>query len=232
MRAVCLCTPVEDPDRFARAQAHFRDVGRTNVDYLLGRHKSTAGLDSDHLYMVDRGPGSPDAGVPYRMGKHPVNIWLGHYMAWQALKLAREEVWLILETDAKFLPDWKARAQWAIKAVQRVDPDWDLLYLGSCNCRGHQTVRVAGDDTLGLYVVHGSGPQCNHAYVLRAKAVPTFETTLRRVWAPIDIQQTSECFEHGRVLPRSLPFDATTRRLKVYTVLPRIVDQWDTELTP
>lgn len=233
MRTVCLCTPVEDPDRFARAQAHFAEMGVGPVDYLHGLHKSTSGLDTDHLYMVDRGPGSKDEGVPYRIGKHPVNIWLGHYMAWQALKLSGDEAWFIVECDAKFQPDWRGYFDHALAAAGHYDPDWDLIYMGSCGAAGRVREYVGfglGADRR-LAIIEGSGPQCNHAYVLRAKAVPVFEEALRKVWAPIDIQQTVECYVHGVDLPRSVPMvRPPARRLNVYTVLPRIVDQWGTEI--
>jgi hypothetical protein len=227
-RAVCLVTPVEEPVRFARAQAHFAEVGLA-PDYFHGLHKSQSGLVTSHLYMVDRP--DPDA-PPYRIGSHATHIWLGHYFIWQALKLSGDPAWLVLECDAKFPPDWRGRAEAALAFLHLHDADFDVLYLGSCCCADKQRTHVAGPKNGGIWVVHGPGPQCAHAYIVRAKAVPTLERTLRKVWAPIDIQQPSECFEHGTVLPRSLPFDASTRRLKAYVVLPRIVEQWDNEIPP
>lgn len=238
MRTVCLATPVEDPDRFARAQRHFDDVNLGPVEYLHGLHKSQSGLETTHLYMVDRKPGSPDADEPYRIGPHPTNIWIGHYFLWQALKLSGDPAWLILETDAKFPEghDASALIAQAVAEQETLDPDYDVLYVGSCSCaNAHRRQGLTYRDSVGpraIATIFGNGPQCNHAYVLRAKAVPTFETTLRKVWAPIDIQQTAECFEHGHPLPRGYPFDASTRRLKAYAVLPRIADQWDTEIAP
>ncbi len=237
MRTVCLCTPVEDPERYARAQSHFAEVGLGKVEYLHGLHKSQSGLDTSHLYMVDRPKGHPDYGVPYGMGPHPVNIWLGHYMAWQALKLSGDDRWLILETDAKFPEGHNATGliEKAMQHMDSLDPNFDLLYVGSCACAGsHRVNRRLYDDTVGhraIATIFGNGPQCNHGYVIRAKAVPTFESTLRKIWAPIDVQQTSETFEYGSVLPRSLPFNPPARKLVVYTVLPRIVEQWNTNLT-
>ena len=226
MRTVCLATPVEDPIRFARAQAHFAEMGVGPVEYLHGLHKSTSGLDTDHLYMVDRGPGSADEGVPYGIGKHPVNIWLGHFFIWQALKLSGDLEWLIIECDAKFQPGWYGTFWAALGAATQHDPDYDLIYLGSCGAANREKVEVAPR----LFEIHGSGPQCNHAYVLRAKAVSVLET-MRKVWAPIDIPQTVECYRHGVDLPRSVPpVRPPSRKLAVYTVLPRIVDQWNTEI--
>lgn len=236
MRIVCLATPVEDPERFAHAQAHFDEVGLGTVDYFHGLHKSQSGLETSHLYMVDRPEGSPEAHIPYRIGPHPTNIWIGHYFLWQALKLSGDSAWLILETDAKFPANAPCLIKRALEEQHEIDPDYDLLYLGSCACAGtHRMQRRTYQDKSGaraIAQIFGNGPQCNHAYILRAKAVPTFETTLRKVWAPIDVQQTAECFEYGRPLPRGLPFTPPERKLKVYVVLPRIVDQWNTEIAP
>ena len=217
---ICLATPVEDPQRYAAARTHFADRRLEGVRYLHGLHKSTSGLDTTHLYMVDRP--EPDA-EPYRMGPHPTNIWLGHYFAWQALKLSNDNYWLILECDAQFPEDWRERLEQALCDVPK---DFDLLYLGSCCTQGRPRTHIAGD----VYELEGVAPQCNHGYILAAKAVPVFETTLRRVWAPIDIQQVTETFRHGHPLPRCVPAEAPARRLAVYTVLPRIVGQFDTEI--
>ena len=45
-------------------------------------------------------------------------------------------------------------------------------------------------------------------------ALPFVLRTLRKVWAPIDIQLQMECFPH----------------MKTYAIIPRIVEQFNTEL--
>lgn len=245
MRTVCLCTPLEDPERYARAQAHFAERG-VHAEFVWGLHKSTSGLITTHDYMVDRGPGSPDEGVPYQIGPHPTNIWIGHWMIWNALLLSREDAWFVLECDAKFPEDWVT----AFRAALMLAPkNYDLIYMGSCCTNGRPKTPVVIDwaahgalfqaqnppppgmfgPTYGLYQLHGTAPQCNHAYVVTRAAARILVQTLRKVWAPVDIQQASECW--GDRLPRSPdPVQAPERRLNVYTVLPRIVDQWDTEI--
>lgn len=238
MRIVCLATPVEDADRFAQAQVHFADVGLGHIDYFHGLHQRQSGLVTTHDYMVDRGPGSKEEGIPYQIGPHPTNIWVGHYFLWQALKLSGDDAWLVLETDAKFPAgaDANALITTAVDEMRDLDPNYDLLYIGSCACAGqHRVNRRLYRDAVGpraIATVFGNSPQCNHAYVVRAKAVPIFETTLRKVWAPIDVQQTAECFEYGSPLPRSQPFTRPSRRLAAYVVLPRIADQWNTYIPP
>lgn len=219
LRFVCLATPVEDPERFARAQQHFTERG-VFPDYFHGLHKSTSGLDTSHLYMVDRP--EPNA-EPYRMGPHPTNIWLGHYFLWQALKLSGQSHWAVIECDAQFHEGWQLRLQ---AALFHTPPDFDFLYFGSCCTTGRGAELVEGD----VYQMSGIAPQCNHGYIIAAKAVPVLERVLRKVWAPIDIQQASETFARGYPLPRCIPAEEPARRLHTYVILPRIVDQFDTEL--
>jgi hypothetical protein len=175
MRIVCLATPVEDAERFASAQAHFAAVGLGHVDYFHGLHQRQSGLTTTHDYMVDRGPGSKEAGVPYQIGPHPTNIWIWHYFLWQALKLSGDDAWVVLETDAKFPAGSDAPAL-ITKAVEQtcdLDPNYDLLYLGSCACAGqHRLNRRIYQDAVGsraIATILGNGPQCNHAYVLRSR---------------------------------------------------------------
>ncbi len=225
MRTVCLATPVEDRERFERADEHFASVG-LKVDYSVGLHKSTSGLDTTHLYMVDRGPGSPDEGIPYGIGKHPVNIWLGHWSIWNALVLSGDPRWFVVECDAKFPPDWNVRFDEAIRDADTHLVGWDLLYIGSCATKFHPRQHVIGS----LYRFFSTAPQCNHAYVLTREAAQMMLRTMRKVWAPVDIQQASECW--GNALPRCEPMVAPRERaLNVYAVLPRLVGQWNTELS-
>ena len=221
MRTVCLTTPIEDPARHAASVAHFAAVGLTDVRYFHGLHADTSGLSTTHPYMVDRP--EPDA-ERFVMGPKPTLIWLGHYFLWQALAVSDDDHWLVLECDARFEDGWRQRIA---AALGHVPPGFDFLYVGSCCTGGRPKTHIAGD----VYQMTGIAPQCNHAYVLARKAALVLAETLRRVWAPIDIQQVSETFQGGYALPRSLPFiDPGDRRLKAYVVLPRIVGQFDTEI--
>lgn len=225
MRTVCLATPVEDPERFQKAKEHFAEVGLEDVSFYMGLHKSTSGLDTKHLYMVDRGPGSPDEHVPYGIGPHPVNIWVGHYGIWNALLLSGDPAWLVVECDAKFQPGWRAKFDEALAQADGYLVGWDLIYFGSCATKLHPRQHIIGN----LFRFFDTAPQCNHAYALTREAARIMVQTLRKVWAPIDVQQASECW--GRPLPRAIEMVAPREReLNVYAVLPRIVDQWNTEL--
>ncbi len=146
-------------------------------------------------------------GSGWKIGPKPTSCWVSFYMLWSALNLLPDEYFLTLEWDAQFPTDWKERTDRALRAVPK---DFDMLFLGSCCC-GDQSKTHISDE---IYDVRY--PQCGHATIIAKKALPVILRTQRKVYAPIDI---------------SLKFH-TLPQLKVYTVLPRIVNQFSTVLPP
>ena len=145
-------------------------------------------------------------GTGYTIGPKVIGIFLSHYMLWAALQLCDGDHFLILEDDAKFLPGWENRMA---TALNDAPDDWDMIYFGSCCCEKAPKTQLKGE----LWEV--KYPMCLQAYGVAKKAFPTLLSTNRKVYAPIDI---------------SIPFHSAPR-LKVLTVLPRIVDQFETHLT-
>jgi len=144
-------------------------------------------------------------GSGWNIGAKPVGTWMSFYMMWSAMQYMPESHFMTLEWDAKFHDDWKARAD---AAVLSAPPDFDLLLLGSCCTKDAQKTHVAGD----VYDVRW--PMCGHATIVAKKALPIMLSTQRKVYAPLDISLALHTFQH----------------LKVYTVIPRLVDQFDTFL--
>jgi hypothetical protein len=142
-------------------------------------------------------------GSGYCIGAKPVASWLSFYSLWSALNLLPDSHFLTLEWDAKFAPDWRERTE---RALRDAPPDFDILMLGSCCCDKKPTKHIAGE------VFDVRWPMCGHASIIAKKALPVMLRTQRKVYAPIDI---------------SLAFH-TFPQLKVFTVLPRIADQFDT----
>ncbi len=211
MRTFCICLP-EQPEAIERARAHFAERGLPGVDFFYGINAPVAGLSTSHTYEVDH-PGSG-----FIMGPAPVGCWLSHYMLWSCLlranadpadaaKLSRDDHFLVLEVDAKLCDDFPARLQ---QAIADAPADFDFLYVGSCCAAGRAQTLVRGA------VYECKQMLCTHGYVVSRRCLPLVLGTLRRVWAPIDIQLTLEVFPH----------------LKTYAVLPRIVEQFDTYLPP
>lgn len=211
MRTFCVCLP-EQPEAIERARAHFAAHGLTNVDFFWGINAAVAGLSTSHTYEIDH-PGSG-----YRIGHKPVGCWLSHYMLWSCLlrveadpidaaKLSEDDRFLVLEVDAKLGDGFAGDLA---RALADAPADFDVLYVGNCCAAGRAQTLVRGA------VYECKQMLCTHGYVIARKALPHLLASLRRVWAPIDIQLTLEAFP----------------QLKTYVVLPRIIDQFDTELPP
>lgn len=144
-------------------------------------------------------------GSGWNIGAKPVATWLSFYMLWSAWNLLTDEYFFQLEWDCHFHDNWRTRAE---SALRDVPPDFDMLLLGSCCTNGCPQTHIKGEVWDVRY------PQCGHATIIAKKALPVMLATQRKVYAPLDI---SLCIH-------------TMPKLKVYTVLPRIADQFNTDL--
>lgn len=196
-RTFCLTLP-ENPGRKEAASEHFRKRG-VSVEFFNGIHGKTAGLNTIHPYELDH-PGSG-----FRMGFAPTGIFLAHYILWSALQLLPEEHFMVLEDDAMFPENWRQRTE---QALQDTPGDFDMLYNGSCCCEGRPKTQIKGEVWEVKY------PQCTHAYIVAKKALPVLLSTLRKIYAPVDIQMNLHSHPG----------------MKIYTVLPRLVSQFDTDI--
>jgi len=195
----CITLP-EQPERKQRAIVHFREVG-LEPRFVDGIHAERFGLKTVFPYELDN-PGSN-----YNMGFGRVGCWLSHYTLWAALNLMWDDIFLVVEDDAKFPPDWHPRT---MNALRDAPADFDMLFIGSCCCEGKPKTSVTGE----VFAVEW--PLCTHAYIVARKALPVILATQRKCYAPIDISLALH----------------TMPKLKVYTVLPRIVEQFDTIIPP
>lgn len=204
MRTLCLTLP-ETPERTDGARKHFADMGlmRLRPEFFHGICAKSFGLFTTHPYLVDD-PKRGGSIIPQRQ----VGCMLSHYMLWSALNLIQDEgIFLVLEDDAEFPADWDARF-W--EALNNVPEDADMLFIGSCCTADKPKTPVKGD------VWEVKWPLATHAYVVWRKALPALLATQRDVYAPVDLAL------YFKTLPQ----------LRVYTVLPRIVAQRGTELSP
>lgn len=141
---------------------------------------------------------SPGSG--YRVGPKEIGTCMSHWVVWTHLEKMDNPAYFVIEDDASFRPGFKERT---IEASRYLPDDWDMLYLGSCCTKNKIKSHLGGD----LYRVEF--PFCTHAMVIRHKAVKVLLGNMQKAYAPIDLALASD------VLPN----------LKVYTVLPRLVDQ-------
>lgn len=200
MRTVFISLPHESPERTEAARQHFAEHG-ISAEMFAGINGEKMGVVTNHPYMLDRKPGDE----LFYAGTKPVGIFLSHYSLWTAMTLLPDEHIFILEDDAKFENGWKEKFE---QAMQDVPADFDILFVGSCCCNHRPTRHIKG-------LVHEvKYPMCFHAYVVAKKAVPHLLATNRDCYAPIDISVTLHSFD----------------KLKVYTLLPRIVSQFNTDI--
>jgi GR25 family glycosyltransferase involved in LPS biosynthesis len=148
---------------------------------------------------------SPGSG--YVIGEKPIGIYLSHYIMWSVCDAFPDEYFLLLEDDVILTDGFIEKMN---QALNHTPKDFDFLFLGSCCTGGEYSRQIIAN----IYEVHY--PQCMHAYVLAKKAVPVLLRSCRDIYAPIDC------------LLRLRGFFG----LRVYTVIPRMVEQFETVIPP
>lgn len=205
MRTICITVP-EIAGEEEASRKHFEERGVV-AQFLHGIHGVTSGLVSTLPYEFDN-PGSN-----FNVGAKIISLAINHYMAWAACSLMPDDSFFILESDAKFPEDWKMRLN---KALIDLPDDWDVLFVGSCNCDGKPSEHIAGD----VYRMRADNPhhapQCSHATLYAAKAIPILLETQRKFYTGIDLA----------LIFHTLP------KLNTYAILPRLVDQFNIVLSP
>ena len=165
-------------------------------------HKTTGVHSTIYSYDMD------DHDTDRRLSPKSIHIQLSHYMLWSGLQMLGQDCYAIFEDDVRFVPGWKERMQEAIKSLP---DDWDLLYLGSCNCLDS----VSDDDRVGADLFRVDRASCLHAYVVRAKVLPVLLERCERVWAPVDLAMHVDTVPGG------------SRPIVSYAVLPRLAEQFN-----
>ncbi len=207
MKTFIICCP-EFPERNEAAKRHLNSRG-IEPESIWGIHGETFGLLPSRPYNEDR----PGCGFLNPISQ--VGLMLSHYMVWQVCQYwpgdhdersdCFEDWYLILEDDAHFPMDWKERLD---VAMTDIPSDWDIFLIGSSNTHDKPKKQICGDVWEVKY------PFCTHAYMVRRKALQTLLANCRDATLKIDIS----------LIKNAYPL------LKVYTMLPRLVEQRGTEL--
>lgn len=145
--------------------------------------------------------------VGERIGPKHVAACLSHFLLWKVMSYLPEDEFLVLEYDARLPADWPEQYE---RAMSVMPDDADVIFWGSCCCAGRETRHVAEN----VYEVRY--PLCGHAIGYRKKALPTLLKEHQKIYAPLDI---------------ALMFGALPK-LRVYTILPAIIEQAGTPLPP
>lgn len=136
-----------------------------------------------------------------------VGLTLSHYMVWSICEQLDEDFFMILEDDAKFTSDWRL-ALYA--TLDDLPSDWDIFNLGASNTSDKPKEHICGDVWEVKY------PFTTHCYLIRKKAIPTLLASCRDATLNIDLLLIREAYP----------------KLKVYSMIPRLVNQRGTELEP
>jgi GR25 family glycosyltransferase involved in LPS biosynthesis len=188
----------ETPKRTQRANEHFESIG-LDVQFVQGIHAKTFGLLTSHTYDFDH----PESG--YHIPAKHVGLCLSHYVAWSVCAALTDEMFIIMEDDVLFEEAWKERLD---KALADVPKDWDMLFIGSCNCQDKPSIHCSGE------VFEIKWPMCTHCYAVTKKGIQILLETQRDIFAPIDLALIHRSFE----------------KMKVYTIIPRICSQFGQEI--
>jgi len=189
--------------RFDETTKHLDEIG-IKWEPFIGMDNQVCRLNSKDTFDFDR------AGE--RLETKHVAATLTHYLLWKTMSYQPDDSFVALEFDVRFVNGWKDQFDMAMKVLP---DDWDLVYLGSCCCKGRETFPVPHVfPTVNLYEV--KYPLCGHAIMYRKKSLETLLDVHQKINMPLDIA----------MYHMSLP------KLKVYTILPRIVDQHATFLPP
>jgi len=144
--------------------------------------------------------------------KH-VAATLTHYLLWGMMAYQPDESFVALEFDVRFVPYWENQFH---KAMEILPDDWDIVYLGSCCCKGRESYPVDSGKYAETNLYDVRYPLCGHAIMYRKKCLETLLTIHQKINMPLDIAM----------------FHLSLPKLRVYTILPSIVEQHNTFLPP
>lgn len=134
-------------------------------------------------------------------------LFISHWMLWNCLSLLPGPAFLILEADAEFPQDWRTRLD---VALNETPTDTDLLLVGSSNTEDKEKKNIRGS------VFEVKYPFGTHAYVVYRRGLALLLDNVVDANANIDIAMITQAYP----------------KMKVYTVLPRIVHQRNMPLMP
>lgn len=197
----------EFPEKTAFIKAHLNSVGIEAEEFPCVCAYDPKTLEAVSGLTTVHKYEVDNPGTGYCIGPKPVALCVSFQMFWTMAMFLPDDHLFFIEWDAKFHANWRERAE---QALRDVPPDFDFLFLGSCCCQGKPTTHIRGE------IFNVKWPMCNHAQIVAKKAMPTLLRTQRRIYAPADISLAFHAFPH----------------LKVYCMLPRCVDQFDTVIPP
>lgn len=206
--------------RHQSAKEHFEQVGIDDIYWLNGIHYGKFQIEGTGIYILDNK--EKNIAEKFNVGKANTANFLSQYSAYLVMdalgKHTNFKHFFYVEDDARFVPEWKEKLE---LALQDIPKDFDFLYVGSCCCTAKNPQLISKRSN--LYYINKKGdanwhynPVCTHAYIVSHKCIKFLLETQRDCSAPTDIS----------LAKFSLPY------LNTYVILPRLADQFNTELQP
>lgn len=205
----------EKPQRREAAQKHFAESGVGHVNFVAGINGEGFGVRTIYPYTIDDARDRPkEQWGTFFAGHHETGIFLSHYMVWTAALLLNHPFIVVFEDDVKLLPGWKERVNKALNDC----PSFDWMFCGSCGGNARQKRLIVGE------VFDVQYPSCFHFYIVSKRGAAILVETQRKIWGPIDITT---------FYPDPMGGSKTAfHRMRVVTILPRVAEQWNTEIAP
>jgi GR25 family glycosyltransferase involved in LPS biosynthesis len=177
-----------------------KKAGIERFRFFYGLNGAKSGLVATIKYGEDN-PQNPES-----IGPKHIGCTMSHIMLWTALEMDESgaDYWMIFEDDIVLRDGWREKVEQALRDVPN---DWDILFAGSCCANGRVEEKIAEN----LFRCH---PLCTHAYLVRRKALKPLLETNTEIYAPIDLQI----------------YFKTRHLLNSYSILPRVADQFETEI--
>jgi len=197
-----LCQP-KNKARYDYIKNHLAENGIDDYYEVAGINADEFGITCNRTYKRD----NPDS--DYIQPNHKTGCTLSHFLMYSVMATHHDaDYYFLIEDDCIFLEGWQEQLQKALD--EDVPDDFDFLLVGNCCTDGREKTHIAGN----VYEV--KYPLCTHAMIISAKAIPILLENCRDASQPIDVLLFYEVFP----------------KCKVYTILPRLADQKDTELVP
>lgn len=193
--------------RAIEGEKHFNESGINNIIKVAGIYGEGFGIVGTHLYEYD----NPGGG--HQIGVANTALCLSMQIVYNVMKVLPNSHYLFLEDDSRFNDGWFTVVEQALKDIPK---DFDFCFVGSCCAEGRGGVKIAPNlyhypTRKGHYAPY---PLCGNAYIVAQKALDKILETQRDAYVNVDINLAVNTFPH----------------LKVYAILPRVVEQYNNPL--
>ncbi len=209
IQKLCLSLP-EKLERKEAARKHFDENGLHGVTFLTSIHGEKFGLKTIFPYAVDDPSGN------FFCGHHETGIFLSHYIAWQIAALGNGPV-MILEDDARLEEGWKESTDEALLSLDIRAQPWHFLFVGSCGASGAAKKNIDRNVWRTPF-----GVSCFHCYIITPSGAQMLMENIRKMFGPVDLMTFIDDPRGGT----NAPF----KRMGVFTILPRKVSQFNTQI--